>query len=177
MTINKVPAATVRVLGIDPGSLVTGYGVIDVTGSHISYVTCGCVRTSGEEMAERLREIFDGISEVLAANSPNEIAIERVFVNRNPDSAIKLGQARGVALSATFGMQLPVFEYAARQVKQGVVGSGGADKLQVQHMVRALLGLSGKLQADAADALAVAICHANHRQLSQRLGAAARSRR
>jgi len=176
MAINSVPPTTVRILGIDPGSLITGYGIIDVNGSRIRYVDCGCVRTSGDEMAGRLREIFDGISEVLRTNVPNEIAIERVFVNRNPDSAIKLGQARGVALSATFGMQLPVFEYAARQVKQGVVGSGGADKAQVQHMVRALLGLSGKLQADAADALAVAICHANHRQLGQRLSAAARGK-
>jgi len=162
----------VRVLGIDPGSLVTGYGVIDISGTRLAFVECGCVRTSGGEIAERLREIFEGIGQVLVRARPHEIAIERVFVNRNPDSALKLGQARGAALAATFGQQLPVFEYAARAVKQGVVGSGSADKVQVQHMVRALLALQGKLQADAADALAVAICHANHRQLGQRLSGA-----
>lgn len=129
----------------------------------------GCIRTSGDDFAERLREIFVGMTRVLLEQQPEEISIERVFLSKNADSALKLGQARGAALCATFERELPVHEYAARQVKQAVVGAGGADKTQVQHMVKALLGLKGTLQADAADALAIAICHANHRSLKYQL--------
>lgn len=170
-------SSPVRILGIDPGSRITGYGVIDVTATGIAYVDCGCIRTSGEDFAQRLREIFLGVRRVLAEQAPAEIAIERVFLSKNADSALKLGQARGAALCATFDTDLPVHEYAARQVKQAVVGGGSAEKTQVQHMIKALLGLKGAVQADAADALAIAICHANHRSLKVQLAASTRRRR
>ena len=144
--------------------------MIETSAKGISYVDSGCIRTSGEDFAQRLREIFVGMTQILAEQLPEEISIERVFLSKNADSALKLGQARGAALCATFDKELPVHEYAARQVKLAVVGSGGADKTQVQHMVKALLGLRGALQADAADALAIAICHANHRSLKYQLG-------
>ncbi|MDH3401218.1 MAG: crossover junction endodeoxyribonuclease RuvC [Chromatiales bacterium] len=162
-------ATKVRILGIDPGSRITGYGVIETSAQGVSYVDSGCIRTSGDDFAQRLREIFVGMTRVLAEQAPEEISIERVFLSKNADSALKLGQARGAALCATFDRELPVHEYAARQVKLAVVGAGGADKTQVQHMVKALLGLKGALQADAADALAIAICHANHRSLKYQL--------
>lgn len=143
--------------------------MIETSAQGVSYVDSGCIRTSGDDFAERLREIFVGMTRVLLEQQPEEISIERVFLSKNADSALKLGQARGAALCATFERELPVHEYAARQVKQAVVGAGGADKTQVQHMVKALLGLKGTLQADAADALAIAICHANHRSLKYQL--------
>lgn len=143
--------------------------MIETSAQGISYVDCGCIKTSGDDFAQRLREIFVGMSQVLVEQAPEEISIERVFLSKNADSALKLGQARGAALCATFDRELPVHEYAARQVKQAVVGAGSADKTQVQHMVKALLGLKDALQADAADALAIAICHANHRSLKFQL--------
>ncbi|MCW8845578.1 MAG: crossover junction endodeoxyribonuclease RuvC [Gammaproteobacteria bacterium] len=164
-------------LGIDPGSRITGYGVIETSPQGLFYVDSGCIRTSGEDFAQRLREIFVGMSRVLGEQVPDEISIERVFLSKNADSALKLGQARGAALCATFQRELPVHEYAARQVKLAVVGAGGADKGQVQHMVKALLGLKEVLQADAADALAIAICHANHRGLKVQLAASPARRR
>ncbi len=154
-----------RILGIDPGSRVTGFGVIETHGSENRYVASGCIRVRGDALAERLREIFEGVSEIVQAYSPVEMAIEKVFVKRNVDSALKLGQARGAAIVAAVNGALPVHEYTPAQVKQAVVGKGNATKEQVQHMIRSLLGLPGVPQADAADALAIALCH-THRQRS-----------
>jgi len=163
-----------RILGIDPGSRVTGYGLIDAGRTRTRYVASGCIRASGTELTQRLAAIYDGIQQVVREFSPGQIAIERVFVHRNADSALKLGHARSAALCATFASGAEVFEYAARQVKQSVVGSGGADKAQVQHMVRALLSIDGAPAPDEADALAVALCHAHSQPLVQLLGSAAR---
>lgn len=152
------------ILGIDPGSQVTGFGVIAIAPGTLSYVASGCIRTRGVEMAERLRIIFDAASRLIEEYRPDEICVERVFVHRNADSALKLGQARAAALCGTFGYRVPVHEYAAREIKLAVTGSGGAEKVQVAHMVRRLLAVRGPLAADAADALAVAICHAQLRK-------------
>lgn len=149
------------VLGIDPGSRVTGYGLIDVQGNRLSYVDSGCIRTEGGALPARLKKIFDGLSRLVETHRPTQVAIEEIFVGRNAASALKLGQARGTAMAACLQSKLEVSEYSARQVKQAVVGTGAAQKGQVQHMVKALLGISGTLAEDAADALAVAICHAN----------------
>ncbi len=154
-------AAALRILGIDPGLQVTGFGVIEKRGSRIEYVTSGCVRAGGGELAARLRAILDGLAEVISANRPHEVAIEKVFVNVNPQSTLALGQARGTAICAAVLAGLPVAEYTALQVKQSVVGRGHAQKEQVQHMVRRLLALPGNPSPDAADALACAICHAH----------------
>lgn len=152
----------IRILGIDPGSRLTGYGFIDVRGGQTVLVDCGTIRTAGDH-SSRLRQIFGEVAELVAQYQPVEIAIERVFVHRNPDSALKLGQARAAALCATFQADLPIFEYATRHIKKAVVGSGGADKTQVQHMVKMLLAMNDEPQADAADALAVALCHSHER--------------
>ncbi|MBV1787926.1 crossover junction endodeoxyribonuclease RuvC [Marinobacterium sp. D7] len=152
------------ILGIDPGSRITGYGVINVNGSRNEYVASGCIRISGDVLAERLQQVYAGVSEIIQRYTPQEMAIEQVFMARNADSALKLGQARGVAVVAGANAGLPVAEYAARKVKQSVVGNGGADKTQVQIMVAHLLKLPGLPQADAADALAIALCHAHSRQ-------------
>ena len=149
------------VLGIDPGSRVTGYGVIDVQGNRLSYVDCGCIRLEGGALPARLKKIFDGVLQLVETHQPSQVAIEEVFVGRNAASALKLGQARGAAMAACLQFKLEVSEYSARQVKQAVVGTGAAQKVQVQHMVKALLGISDTLAEDAADALAVAICHTN----------------
>ena len=149
------------VLGIDPGSRITGYGLISVRGNKLSYVDCGCIRTEGGELPGRLKIIFDGVSALIDCHHPEQVAIEEVFMGRNAASALKLGQARGAAMTACLNHDLAVSEYSARQVKQAVVGSGGAQKEQVQHMVKALLKISDTIAEDAADALAVAICHAN----------------
>ena len=153
-------SATIRVLGIDPGSQCTGFGIVDATGPRLAYVASGVIRTGQGEFAARLCEIFRGMQTIVAQYRPNEIAIERVFVNRNPDSALKLGQARGAAICGTADADADVFEYATRQIKQAVVGSGSAEKGQVQLMMKSLLKLEGPLAADAADALAAAVCHA-----------------
>lgn len=163
---------TVRILGIDPGSLATGYGVIESDGTHFRYLTSGCLRTGEGEFSARLRIIYDGIAQLVVEHQPDEVAIESVFVNRNASSALKLGQARAAALCGTFARDLPFYEYAPRAVKQAVVGQGGAAKEQVQHMVRILLGLRRHVQADEADALAVALCHAQSRGLIHRLAKA-----
>jgi len=152
------------ILGIDPGSRITGYGLINSVGSQCDYVDSGCIRIKGDELPERLRQIYQGIQQLIISYSPQEMAIEKVFMARNADSALKLGQARGVAMVAGVNEGLPVSEYSARQIKQAVVGKGAADKSQVQHMVCALLKLSKSPQADAADALAIAICHAHTQQ-------------
>jgi crossover junction endodeoxyribonuclease RuvC len=155
-------SGAVRILGIDPGSQITGYGVVDVTGGVTRPVAWGGVRTSGDHCA-RLREIFAALGGIVREYAPHEIAIERVFVHRNADSALKLGQARAAALCATFEAALPVYEYAPRHIKKALVGQGAAEKHQVQQMVRMILGIRDALEADAADALAAAVCHAHER--------------
>ncbi len=150
-----------RILGIDPGLRVTGFGVIGVTGSRLTYLTCGCIRSSGSDLPQRLGVILRDLAEVIARAQPTEVAIEKVFVNVNPQSTLLLGQARGAAISAAVLAALPVAEYTALQVKQAVVGHGKAAKEQVQEMVRRLLNLPGAPSPDAADALACAICHAH----------------
>ena len=154
---------TIRILGIDPGSRVTGYGFIDVCGGKTVLIDWGTIQTTGDH-SSRLRQIFTEIVALVDRHQPAEIAVERVFVHRNADSALKLGQARAAALCATFEAELPIFEYAARHIKKAVVGSGGADKSQVQHMVKMLLAMDDDPQADAADALAVALCHSHERK-------------
>jgi crossover junction endodeoxyribonuclease RuvC len=149
------------ILGIDPGSRITGYGVLNFQSGKASYVASGCIRVNGETLAEKLGIIFNGVTQLIEQYSPDEFAIEEVFMARNPDSALKLGQARGAAIVAAVTAGLPVSEYAARKVKQAVVGKGSADKAQVQHMVVHLLGLNATPQADASDALAIALCHAH----------------
>jgi len=152
----------VRVLGIDPGSRFLGYGVIDVSSSRLVYVTCGTIRTTVKyPLAWRLNEIFDGLNEVIQIHRPEVAAVEDVFMSSNARSALKLGQARGAAIVAAMQNGLKVYDYPPRQVKQAVAGYGQAEKVQVQHMVKVLLKLQGSPSADAADALAVAICHAN----------------
>lgn len=148
-----------RVLGIDPGSRVTGYGIIDNAVRGPVLVTCGCIRTETENFPARLKQIYDGIYNVALEYRPDELAIERVFMHKNADSALKLGHARGAAICGVLAAGVPVHEYAAREVKQALVGKGSADKRQVQHMVKVLLGLAGALQIDASDALGVALCH------------------
>ncbi len=160
-----------RILGLDPGSRLTGYGLVDVVGSRTVYVDSGCVRTPDGSTAGRLRAVFEGVSEIVRAYRPAEVAIEQVFMYRNPDSALKLGQARGVAICAAALAGLEVAEYMPALVKQAVVGTGRADKQQVQHMVTALLKLPRKPQIDAADALAIALCHGVHLQTRARLAA------
>lgn len=151
------------ILGIDPGSRITGYGVININGSRQEYVASGCIRIREGSLPERLEQVYAGVSEVITLYSPDEVAIEQVFMSRNADSALKLGQARGVAIVAAVNAGLEVAEYAARKVKQSVVGNGGADKMQVKLMVSRILKLSGLPQTDASDALAIALCHAQMR--------------
>ena len=163
-----------RILGLDPGSIRTGYAVIETKGSNVGYIVSGAIRTAGETFAERLQEIFAAVDQLSSEFRPDEVAIERVFMHRNADSALKLGQARGAALCATFALRPRVFEYAAREVKQAVVGTGAAEKEQVQLMVKRLLNIAGPLGADAADALAIALCHAYSRKLNGIARSAAR---
>ncbi len=155
------PNERVRILGIDPGLVVTGFGILDKSGSRLIYVASGCIRTPKGELALRLKSILEGLNEVIAAHGPGQVAIEKVFVNANPQSTLSLGQARGTAICAAVQHGLPLAEYTALQVKQAVVGNGHARKEQVQEMVRRLLKLAGDPSPDAADALACAICHAH----------------
>ena len=156
-----------RILGIDPGLQVTGFGVIDKQGTHLTYVASGCVRSPRGELAERLAALLEGLNEVIAAHRPQQAVIEKVFVNVNPSSTLALGQARGAAICAAVLAGLPVAEYTALQVKKSVVGNGHAGKEQVQHMVKRLLSLPGAPGADASDALACAICHAHGERLGR----------
>jgi crossover junction endodeoxyribonuclease RuvC len=159
-----LPGRSARILGLDPGSLRTGFGVIDCAGGILTVVAQGCIATSGGPLADRLRIIHTRVAELIELHNPQEIAVERVFLSKNADSALKLGQARGAALAAV-PAALGVHEYAPRAIKLAVVGVGGAEKTQVAHMVRRLLRVNLKLAADAADALAIAICHAHTRRL------------
>ena len=151
-------------LGVDPGSRITGYGLIEAGAGALRYIASGRIETRSGSFPKRLAEIYRGLKEVIAEHQPNQMAIEEVFLSRNPQSALKLGQARGAAIAAAVGADLPVDEYAARFVKQAVVGTGSASKEQVAYMVRMLLALDAEPPADAADALAVAICHVNTRR-------------
>ncbi|MBY0474606.1 MAG: crossover junction endodeoxyribonuclease RuvC [Nitrosomonas sp.] len=150
-----------RILGIDPGLRITGFGVIDKNGSDLTYVSSGSVKTSEGELSFRLKLILDNLTEIIALYRPQHVSIEQVFVNINPRSTLLLGQARGAAICAAVMNNLMVAEYTALQIKQAVVGNGHAKKDQVQEMVMRLLKLTGSPGADAADALACAICHAN----------------
>ena len=157
-------APPIRILGIDPGLRKTGWGIIVSEGSKLSFVACGCVESDGAlPLGQRLRQLHEGLNKVLAAHRPHEAAVEETFINRDPQSALKLGQARGIALVVPALAGLDVAEYAANLVKKTVVGVGHADKKQVQAMIRVLLPKAETSSADAADALAVAICHAQHR--------------
>lgn len=151
------------ILGIDPGSRITGYGIINSVGAQNEYVASGCIRIRGDELPDRLRQVYAGVDELIERYCPQEMAIEQVFMAKNADSALKLGQARGVAIVAGANHGLPVHEYAARKVKQAIAGKGSADKSAIQHMVMHLLKLPGLPQADAADALAIALTHAHTR--------------
>lgn len=153
------------ILGVDPGSRKTGFGVINAQGSRLDYLCSGVVKIPDADLSQRLQTIFTSLTDIITEYTPREMAIENVFMAKSAGSALKLGQARGAAIVAATNQELSVFEYEARKVKQAVVGKGGADKFQVQHMVKTLLNLSSRLQEDAADALAVAICHANTQQL------------
>ncbi|MFC1602219.1 crossover junction endodeoxyribonuclease RuvC [Pseudomonadota bacterium] len=150
-----------RILGIDPGSRITGYGIIESDGNHSVHIASGCIQLKQGELPQRLGMIFQEISDLIATHRPTEMAIEDVFVSKNANSALKLGQARGAAICAGVMAQLPVSEYSPRTIKQAVVGSGSAGKDQVQHMVKRLLNLSCDLSADQSDALAVALSHAH----------------
>jgi crossover junction endodeoxyribonuclease RuvC len=165
-----LPAAAVRILGLDPGSRRTGFGVIDWSGQGAVHVASGAIVTIDGQLPQRLQLIFERVRDLVRDYQPGEIAIERVFVNRNPDSALKLGQARGAALCGAFTGAAAVFEYAPREIKRAIVGTGAAEKSQVEHMVKALLTLQKRVGGDAADALAIALCHAHGRHLRARLG-------
>jgi crossover junction endodeoxyribonuclease RuvC len=152
----------IRILGIDPGSQITGFGVVDLIGNKVSAVVWGSLQTAGNH-PERLRMIFSKVGAIVSEYEPDEIAIERVFMHRNADSALKLGQARAAAICGTFGQNATLHEYSPRHIKQAVAGRGSAEKAQVAHMIRMLLGIREDVQPDAADALAVALCHAHER--------------
>jgi crossover junction endodeoxyribonuclease RuvC len=153
--------SSIRILGLDPGLRVTGYGVIDKDGQKLAYVASGVVRSGDGELPDRIRVLFEGIGEIIQTYTPGAAAVEKVFVNVNPQSTLLLGQARGAAIAALTHAGQAVFEYTALQVKQAVVGNGHADKQQVVHMVKRLLALPASPRPDAADALACAICHAH----------------
>jgi len=170
------PATPRMILGIDPGSLNTGYGIVCSNRQQLQFICCGTIRTGGGYFPDRLQLIFKRVQAVVDEYMPQEMAIENVFLSRNPDSALKLGQARGAAICAVMDRDIPVAEYSANQVKQAIVGSGHAKKNQVQHMVQVLLNLKETPQADAADALAIAICHANTQNTLTALASNASSR-
>lgn len=159
-----------RILGIDPGSRLTGFGVLDFLGDTPAYVASGTVKSTGGEFADRLRQIFDSIAGIVDDFQPDVVVIESVFMHKNAASALKLGHARSAAICATFQHNIEVFEYAPREIKQAVVGTGAATKEQVQHMVVSILKLAGTPAPDAADALAAALCHGNQRRLHAQLG-------
>jgi crossover junction endodeoxyribonuclease RuvC len=156
---------TTRILGIDPGSRFTGFGVLDFQGDKPTYIASGTIRSPDGAFPDRLKKIFNSVGEIVDQYRPAIVSIESVFMARNAGSALKLGHARSAALCATFAFDVDVFEYSPREIKLAVVGTGGATKEQVQHMIVSLLQLDGAPAADAADALAAAICHAHRRRL------------
>jgi crossover junction endodeoxyribonuclease RuvC len=160
------------ILGIDPGSRITGFGLIEMKGSQYQFAEAGCIKVGDGEIGPRLFKIHEKLCEIIEQHQPDEIVIEQIFTNINHQSALKLGQARGVALLTAAKYTIPIFEYTARHVKKSVVGYGAANKDQVQHMVRAILKLTYTPQADAADALAIAICHAHTKPLRQKVASA-----
>ena len=162
-----------RILGIDPGSRFTGFGVLDFEGDRSTYVASGTIRSPDGAFPDRLKKIFSSVNDIVEQYRPDVVAIESVFMAKNASSALKLGHARSAALCATFAFDVEVHEYAPREIKLAVVGTGSASKEQVQHMVVSLLQLDGKPAADAADALAAALCHGHQRRLRSRLGGAA----
>ena len=162
----------IRIIGIDPGSRRTGYGIVDISGATINYVTSGIIRLPEDSLPERLQLIFDAVSQLIEEYKPVVMSIEDVFMSINPRGALKLGQARGAAILAGTNAKLPVSEYSPRSVKQAIVGTGAADKKQVQMMVTSLLKLPGEPAEDAADGLAVAICH-GHSMRGQKIMSAA----
>ena len=166
----------IRVLGIDPGSVVTGYGLIESDGARSFHLTHGHIRVKGDNFADKLGHIHAALGEIIIEWEPQEVAIEQVFLSNNPMSALKLGQARGAAITAAVSRNLSVSEYAPRLVKKVVTGSGSADKQQVQTMVKALLQIVPVIQVDAADGLAIAICHAHSRHTPGSSGVPARKR-
>jgi crossover junction endodeoxyribonuclease RuvC len=155
------------ILGIDPGSRITGFGIVTEDKRKLTYRASGCIRTTADNFSERLLQIYDGICEVMQQYTPDEVVIEQIFTHQNPATALKLGQARGAALVGAASFRVGIFEYTPRQVKQAIVGYGAAEKEQVKQMVMRLLGLSKPPQTDASDALALAICHSHQRHLSQ----------
>jgi crossover junction endodeoxyribonuclease RuvC len=166
-----VAALPRRVLGLDPGSIRMGFGVVDCKSRGEVHVASGCIRVAGADLAARLRYVHEQVLAIVERYRPEEIAIERVFMHRNADSALKLGQARGAALSAAVAQGAAVFEYAPRAIKLAVVGTGAADKAQVSHMVQVLLGITEPATADESDALAIALCHAQTRRAAWRFSA------
>lgn len=158
------------IIGIDPGSVITGFGIIDNQVNKMSYVHSGSIRVKGDSLPQRLGDIFSRVADVIQQYQPQQMGIENVFMARNPDSALKLGQARGAAICAAHQAGIEIAEYAAREVKQALVGKGAASKDQVQQMVKRLLGLQQALQADEADGLAIAICHAQFYASQQKTG-------
>ncbi len=167
---------SVRILGIDPGSRQTGYGLIDSDGVRSVHIDSGCIYVKGEDFPQRLGYIFQQVSDLITAYQPAELSIEQVFVNKNVDSALKLGQARGAAICAAVQAGLAVHEYTPKAVKSAVVGTGNASKEQMQHMMSMLLKLEKGLQADQADALGIALCHAHNRDLKGKIALPARRR-
>ena len=159
-----------RILGIDPGSRFTGYGIVEIDNERMRWVVSGCIKVKGDTLADKLKVIASGLDELVQTYEPHEAAIEKVFLSRNVDSALKLGQARGAAISTVSLRDIPVSEYSPSQIKKSVVGKGNAAKEQVQHMMKVLLQLSDFPQEDAADALAIAVCHAQHCQTQSKLG-------
>lgn len=159
----------VRILGIDPGSRLTGFGLLDFTGGEATYVASGTVQSTDGSFAERLQLIFHSVATIVADYRPDVLAIESVFMHRNASSALKLGHARSAAICATFDAGVEVFEYSPREIKQAIVGTGAGTKEQIQHMVSAILSLQGDLAEDAADALAAALCHGHQRRINDRI--------
>lgn len=158
------------IIGIDPGSRVTGYGIIDHVGERLRHVHSGFIRVKGDRLPHKLGDIFEQVSQLIEEYKPEQMGIESVFMNKNADSALKLGQARGAAICAAWQGAVDVHEYAPREVKLALVGTGSADKSQVNHMVCRLLSLQETVQADEADALAIAICHAQQAAVSRKTG-------
>lgn len=169
MRVPEKSTQSLRILGIDPGSRLTGFGVLDCVAGRATYVASGSVKTIDGSFKERLKQIFSSVCEIMSEYRPDVVAIESVFVHKNAGSALKLGHARSAAICATFEYQADLFEYAPREIKQAIVGTGAGTKEQVQHMVKALLELDGDPAPDAADALATALCHAHQHRLHGKL--------